>query len=75
MRASVEPHADGRTWSVTFEDFGWSLFGGLLPLRRRRLPPGSGGEWQTTFLDRDTRILRSQSSRGGAPTTYLLMKS
>ena len=74
MRASVAAQLDGVTWAVTFEEFTWSLLGGRLPLRRRKLPPGSGGEWRTTFVDSDTRVLRSQSNRGGAPTTYVLMK-
>lgn len=75
MRANVEAEPDGVTWKVAFEDFGWSLLGGRVPLRRRKLPPGSGGVWRTTYLDADTRILRTQSSRGGPPTVYVLRRS
>lgn len=75
MRASVDPQPDGLTWRVNFEDLGWALLGGLLPLApRKRLPPGSGGEWRTTFLDSEMRILRSRSFRGGPPTSYVLRR-
>ena len=75
MRASVEAQPDGVTWRLSFDSFGWSLFGGRLRLQPpKALPPGSGGLWRTTYLDHDTRILRSQSSRGGNPTCYVLRK-
>ena len=74
MRASVEAQSDGISWVVSFQDLTWSLLGGRIRLRRTQLPPGSGGTWRTTFLDRDTRVLRAQSNRGGPPTTYVLMK-
>ena len=75
MRASVEAQPDGITWAVTFDTLTWSILGGRLTLRTRKLPPGGGGEWRTTYLDSDTRILRSKSSRGGPLTTYVLRKS
>ena len=76
MRASVAPQIDGVTWDVSFETFQWSLLNGRLPLRPpAKLPPGSGGQWRTTYLDEDMRVLRAQSSRGGPPTTYLLRKA
>ena len=74
MRASVEAQPDGVTWTVTFDEMRWSILNGRLTLRKRKLPPGGGGEWRTTYLDRDTRILRSRSSRGGPPTMYVLRK-
>lgn len=74
MRASVEAQSDGISWIVSFQDVTWSLLGGRIRLRRTQLPSGSGGMWRTTFLDGDTRILRSQSNRGGPPTTYVLVK-
>jgi len=76
LRATVDPQPDGVTWEVAFSDFGWSLLFGRLPLRRRKkLPPGGGGQWRTTYLDENTRILRSQGRRSGPPTTYVLMKA
>ena len=74
MRASVAPQDDGVTWEVTFDEVRWSLFRGILPLFRRALPPGGGGLWRTSYLDRDTRVLRAQSKRGGAPTLYVLRR-
>ena len=74
MSASIEPQDDGITWRVSFEEFAWSLFYGRLTLRKRSLPEGSGGTWKTTYLDADTRVLRSENNRGGAPTVYLLRR-
>ena len=51
MTASVDALDDGITWSVNFEELSWSLLGGRVPLRKRRLPSESGGTWRTTYLD------------------------
>ena len=75
MTASVDALDDGITWSVNFEELSWSLLGGRVPLRKRRLPSESGGTWRTTYLDADTRILRSQNNMGGPPTVYVLRKA
>ena len=76
MRASVHALDDSITWKVSFDTFGWSLLGGLLPLGRpMALPAGAGCEWRMTYVDCDTRILRSQNNRGGPPTMYVLRKA
>ena len=45
------------------------------PAPEGRLPSESGGTWRTTYLDADTRILRSQNNMGGPPTVYVLRKA
>ena len=73
MRASVRAEDDGVTWQVSFDSFHWSLLGGWIPLRKPRLlPRESGGEWRTTYVDSDTRIIRALNRRGGPAVTYVL---
>ena len=60
-------------WTVAFETFAWRWLG--VPLRSRRLPPGRGGEWRTTYLDDEWRVMRAGSMRGdGAESLYVLRR-
>lgn len=75
LETSVEAVNDGVSWEVSFDSVRWSVLGGRLRLWRRRLPPGGGGRWRTTYLDDDTRIVRTQSRRGGPPAVYVHRRS
>ena len=57
-------------WDVAFERF--EVRGAGLPLRRRSVE--GGGQWTHTYLDADTRVMRTKRKGGGGEFLFVLRR-
>ena len=71
MTADLKP-ISATEWDVKFKRFGWSLAG--VPLKSTDTS-GYTGTWTTSFVDEDTRVMRTKRADGeGGEFVFVLRR-
>lgn len=74
LRAAVAPTEDGEAWEVAFRSFTFSAAAGRLPLRARETS-GYEGVWRHSYVDADTRVMRTRKKGADDEWVFVLRRA